>query len=148
MGLNNFNPLKTWKQQFSSRAGLVELISLKTFDKIRPDEHDGCGTVNNVKQVSTLRVTLRPYFLLRWSISTRSTRGRIFPPPYLKYTTVCGRTSAAPSILCTDSSSRPPRSSEQTPLRRWRWRRFPAKRVDLGFKHQTPAEQNTSSVWP
>lgn len=46
---------------------------------------------------------------------------------YLKCTAVCGQTSASPSILCSDSSILPPRSSERTPLRRWRWRRFPVR---------------------
>lgn len=51
----------------------------------------------------------------------------MIPPPYPECTVVCGRTSASPSILCSDSSNRPPRFSVQTLLRIWRWRRFPAE---------------------
>lgn len=63
-----------------------------------------------------------------------------FPAPYLKYTVVCERTSASPSILCSDSSILPPRSSVQTLLRRWRWRRFPAG------ENQTAAKQEKQTI--
>lgn len=102
-------------------AASAESAGIADFAGMWPKHYPGYGPPPPAPRRSAQRCLRQERWRILFRVEGRhfiSLYFHWFGGSYLKYTAVCGRTSASPSILCSDSSILPPKSSTQTLLRR------------------------------